>query len=206
MQLKAISVTRRRGFELTQFEYVSVAVSLVLALAIADVLRDLVPAIRAPARYWPHLTWLIAMVLNVVYVWLAIWNLNVRGVSWTGPSLVYILVNPALVTIMASLLTGRGQPPRGSFRALYHENRRPFFTVLLIYSLNGFFTAWVLGSVPVGAISPVQVAALPASALAIAGLCMRSDRAHTILAILALLLISGALAFLPNLASTAPAA
>ena len=143
---------------MTHFEIISVAVSLIFALAVADALRALVPAARSPARYWPHFGWLITMVLIIAYAWWAIWN--TRGVSWTGLLFVYVLLNPALLTIMARLLTHRDPDSIQSFRDHFHNNRRPFFAVLLAFCLNGSLAAWVLGTYPVGTFAPVQAAAL----------------------------------------------
>ncbi len=189
---------------MTHFEFVSVALSLIFALAFADVLRALVPAASSPARYWPHFAWLIAMVLNIAYAWWAIWN--IRGVSWTGLLFVYALVPPALLTIMARLLSHRDPYSVQSFREHFHRNRRPFFAVLLAYCVNGFFSAWILGDSPVGTMAPVHVAAVPGAALSIAGLCLRTDRAHTVLVVLALLILFSALAVLPVLPVAGPAA
>ena len=81
---------------MTQFESISVAVSLVLALA--------------------------AMVLLVACMWLATWNLNLRGISWDGLSLVYILVNPGLLTIQARHLTDSDRDAVDSFRKHFRTN------------------------------------------------------------------------------------
>jgi hypothetical protein len=81
----------------THFGYIAVVISLIYAFAVADVLRALIPAATAPARYWPHFAWLVAMVLIVAYTWWAYWN--TRTVSWTGLLFVYALINPALLTV-----------------------------------------------------------------------------------------------------------
>jgi hypothetical protein len=188
----------------THFEFVSVAVSLIFALATADILRALVPAARLPARYWPHFMWLVAMLLNIAYAWWAIWN--VRGVSWTGLLFVYLLLNPALLTIMARLLTHRDPDSVSSFRDHFHSVRRPFFAVLLAFCVNGFVASWVFGSHPLGTLATLQMAALPGAAGATAGLLLRTDRAHTILVIFALALLVAALVFTPLLLVSAPAA
>jgi hypothetical protein len=188
----------------THFEFVSVAVSLIFALAVADILRALIPAARSPARYWPHFMWLIAMVLNIAYSWWAIWN--VRGVSWTGLLFVYVLLNPALLTIMARLLTHRDPDSLGSFRDHFHNNSRPFFAVLFAFCVNGFVASWVFGSHPLGTLSTLQMAALPGAAGSIAGVLLRTDRAHTILVIFALVLLVAALVLTPVLPISQPAA
>ena len=92
----------------------------------------------------------------------------------------------------------------GLVPGLFRANRRPFYTVALVYSLNGFFTAWVLGSVPLGAVTPVQVGALLASALFVTGIVAQSERADAVIATIALLGVLVALATLPILASVQP--
>ena len=189
---------------MTHFGYIAVVISLVYAFAVADVLRALIPAATSPARYWPHFAWLVAMVLIVVYTWWAYWN--TRAVSWTGLMFVYALINPSLITVQVRLLTSRDPYSVPSFRDHFHAIRRPFFVLLLIICLNGFFTAWVFGSIPVGTVAPVQIASLPMAILAITGFFLRTDRACGILVILALLFILAALALHPILPTPSAAA
>jgi hypothetical protein len=189
---------------MTHFEYVSVAVSLVFALAVADVLRALIPAARAPSIYWPHFAWLITMVLIIAYTWWTIWNW--RNVSWTGLRFAYALTNPALLTIATRLLTHRDPDSVESFRDHFHGNRRVFFAALLAFCVNGSLAAWAFGIVPFGEFPPVLAASLPGSAAAVAGLFLRTDRAHAVLVVLVLLIVLAALAFIPTLPDARSAA
>jgi len=180
---------------MSHFGYIAVVISLVYAFAVADVLRALIPAATSPARYWPHLVWLIVMVLIVAYTWWAYWN--TRNVTWTGLLFVYALINPSLLTVQVRLLTSRDPYLVPSFRDHFNAIRRPFFAILLITCVNGFFTAWVFDSVPVGTIAPVQIASLPMALLAITGFFLRTDKTTGVLVVLALLLILMALALHP---------
>ena len=179
---------------MTQFEFVSVAISLVLALAVTDAVRALPAAVRSPARYWPHVGWLLTMLLLIVFTWWTIWFQ--REVSWTALRFAYILFCPALISILTSLLTHSDPSSIASFREHFHLNRRAFFALLLVVCVNASFTAWVTGRVPIGTLLPIQFATLPGAVLAIAGLNARTDRAHAILAVLALVIVFLALALL----------
>lgn len=182
---------------MTHFEYITVVISMILAIAVAELFKALIPAATSPARYWPHLVWLVTMALVIAYTWWAYWN--VRAASWTGPLLAYSLINPALLTVQAELLTSKDPYSVPSFRNHFHAIRRPFFALLLITSLNGFFTAWIFGSVPVGTIAPIQISTSPFVLLAFAGFFLRTDTACGLLAILALVLVLAALSLHPIL-------
>ena len=71
--------------------------------------------------------------------------------------------------------------------------------ILLAFCANGSLAPWVLGTHPVGTFAPVQLATLPGAVGSIGGLFLRTDRAHTILVVIALLILLGALAFTPVL-------
>jgi len=64
---------------LSQFEYVTVFVSILLALAVADLLGGLGRLIRERDHvrvYWVHVAWMFLAILAVTQSWWAIWNIR----------------------------------------------------------------------------------------------------------------------------------
>ena len=180
---------------MSHFEFISVALSLVYALAVAEVLRSLAPALRPSVRYWPHFIWLAGLIPIIAFAWWITWN--IRGVHWTGPQFFYVLMVAAILYVMSCLLSGRDQRPVDSYRTLFERNRKPFFVLLLLYLSSGALSPWVLGTAPVGELAPVQGSALPAMAVAAVGLFAKSPRALTILGLAAWTLALTALALTP---------
>ena len=159
---------------MTYFEFVSIAISLIFAFAITDILRALIPA-AGSARYWPHFLSLINGLLLVSYVWLAYWNF--RHLTWSGLFFIHVLVNPALLTVMARLLTTANPEAVTSFRDHFLRSKRALFLVLIAFNLNGLTFAWVTGQREFGTFSPQSFGALVALPILAMGLMVRSDRA-----------------------------
>ena len=67
---------------MSTFEYVMVMVSVVLALALAQLLRALTEVVFNRRRYWVHALWMLCLVLLIVQVWWAYWDFNATE-TWT---------------------------------------------------------------------------------------------------------------------------
>ena len=81
---------------MSQFEFVSVAVSIVLALSITRLLTTLPHALARDRRYWVHGVWCFVMLSPHLGFWWSIWIY--RGVeSWSFQAFVAVLLTPALM-------------------------------------------------------------------------------------------------------------
>ena len=181
---------------MTYFEFVSVAMSLIFALAVADILRAMIPAV-GKARYLPHFCFLINSLLLIAYTWMGQWA-N-RHISWDGLTFVYSLINPALLTIGARLLTTRNPESVESFREHFLQSKQAFFLVIMVFTMNSFVYTWILGIREVGAISGApQVGSLIGFVIAIWGLVVRSDRAIGGVALVSMMLLIALIAFAPG--------
>jgi hypothetical protein len=68
-----------RGSELSQFEYVTAFVSILLALAIAEMLAGLGRLIRERDHvrvYWVHIAWMLLAILVTTQYWWTIWRVR----------------------------------------------------------------------------------------------------------------------------------
>ena len=87
------------------FEFVTVMVSMILALCLGHLLRGvtfLAKTDRPVEYYLPHTLWSIEILLAVVNHWWSLWDL--RDVNWSYASFLYILVAPILVSLATGLL------------------------------------------------------------------------------------------------------
>ena len=171
---------------MTYFEFVSVAISLIFALAIADILRAIIPA-AGPARYWPHFLFLLVALLLIAYVWISYWNF--RHLPWSGLFFVYTLVNPALLTILARLLTTANPESVVSFRDQFLQSKNAIFLVIIVFNINGMTFAWANELREIGAFTPQSLGALISLPIAAIGLMVQSDRAIGSIALIYMLML-----------------
>ena len=84
---------------MSMFEFVTVMVSMILALCLGHLLRSgsfLSRTDREVRYYLPYMLWSLVMFLSVINHWWTLWDL--RDVDWNYGSFLYILVAPVLVT------------------------------------------------------------------------------------------------------------
>lgn len=70
---------------MTLFEYVTVVVSIVLALGVMRLLDGVRVAAAAERRYLPHLLWIATKLFNHTLFWWALWS-GRDAVSWNFAS------------------------------------------------------------------------------------------------------------------------
>ena len=88
------------------FEFVTVMVSMILALCLSQLLRNasfLAKTDREIKHYLPYTLWLIVILVTVINHWWSLWDL--RNVNWSFVSFLYILVAPILATFGTGLLS-----------------------------------------------------------------------------------------------------
>lgn len=118
------------------FEFVTVMVSMILALCLGHLLRSasfLAKTDREVINYLPLVLWSIVVLLSVVNHWWTLWDL--RDVDWHYGSFLYILIAPVLITFATGLLS----PVQSSsdpidLRAHYSRIRRLFSLVMVSYA------------------------------------------------------------------------
>lgn len=123
------------------FEYVTVMVSMILALCLGHLLRTasfLAKTDREVRYYPPYTLWSLVLFLSVINQWWSLWDL--RDIDWDYGSFVYILIAPILITfgtgLMSPTRTSSGQV---DLQAHYSRIRRPFSAVLVAYVIVMWF-------------------------------------------------------------------
>ena len=127
---------------MSDFEYASVVVSIVLALGIADILRfigDTVRELDVRRLYWVHFLWILVLLSLHVEFWWRMWDF--RHVLYIGPRLAFLLVGPALLFVATrTLLPASDDRPNEEF---FYRRKSAFFAIMILLSLWSLaFSPW----------------------------------------------------------------
>jgi hypothetical protein len=134
------------------FSYLSVLLSIILGLAITQLLQGLGQLLQARERvrwYWPAAMWMAALLLIYVQSWWAMFGLrNVK--AWTFGAFAVVLLQTVLEYMLAALLApasfGEGEV---DLRAHYFAQLRPFFgTLVLVLAVSLLKDLVLIGAFP----------------------------------------------------------
>ena len=120
---------------MTDFEYASVVVSIVLALGIADILRFIADTFRESGErkiYWVHLLWILILLELHVEFWWLMWNF--RDTVAVGPILGFLLLGPALLFVATRTLLPASSSDT-DLQSLYFRRKTPFFVVMVLTNI-----------------------------------------------------------------------
>jgi hypothetical protein len=129
------------------FAYLSVLLSIILGLAMAEILlgyRALLLARGNVELYAPPLIWSGTMLVLAVHFWWASFGLASRA-DWDFTAFTAVLMQTVMMFMGASLLLPK--PPidqKIDLRAHYYREVRPFFSFGLLFILFGFLKDWLL--------------------------------------------------------------
>jgi hypothetical protein len=176
-RLAAHKVARQ---QVSHFEYISVAVSLVYSLILAKLLGALPASLHRDRRYWVHSIWVVNLLLATLGSWWEIWSY--REVVWTPTGCFTLIAIPSIVYLRAAvLLSDRSREVR-SWRDHYYSVRGPFFLLQLVGSIHFATAPWIIsgamrpGTTLIGSASFGVLAALAAG--------WRAPRLHETVALL----------------------
>ncbi len=175
---------------MSRFEYLSVLISIVIALGIGEVTVCWGRLLqhRDQVRFsWIHLFWSAFILVLMIQFWWGFWNFRtVEG--WSFASLIGVVLEAITLVVCSLLLTpGRSLSGEVDLGRLYYDNARPFFLLggLLLLQL-GLIDTLVLGMPLIHMENLIRLVALGVVALA----AWSSDtRLHTMLPIAAALLL-----------------
>jgi hypothetical protein len=160
----------------TLFEYLSVAISIVLSLSAAQLLGNLREVFDPARRYWVHALWVVqALWLHVVYWW-SMWAY--RDIeSWNLLSFAFVLLVPGLLFMCSSALVPTYAKSVSSWDQHFFTVRRWHFATRVLILVFASLRAWfLLDSAP----SPISGLILVAC---IAGFVSSNRSLHAILVV-----------------------
>jgi len=120
------------------FSYLSVLISIVLALGMTRVLAGVGEMLQARSRrriYWVHVVWALNLFIYLVVAWWVFYRWRYQQ-PWTFFLFVFVLISPTVLYLAALLLFPREAASADdsiNYKTHFYANHRAFFIVLLIY-------------------------------------------------------------------------
>jgi hypothetical protein len=131
------------------FSYLSVLISIILGLAVTQVLQGFRGLMLARSRvraYWPALVWAVLVLVLCVQVWWAMFSLSQRPAArWTFLDFSLVLLQTVPLYLMAGLVLPDIDVERGlDLRVHYYAHHRWFFSLLVLLILVSLVKVRVL--------------------------------------------------------------
>jgi hypothetical protein len=120
------------------FSYLSVLISIVLALGMTRVLSGVGQMLRAESRrdiYWVHAVWVVNLFLFLVVAWWVFYRWRFEQ-QWTFFLFCFVLIAPTILYLAALLLFPAAEDATGSredYRKHFYANHRRFFLLLSLF-------------------------------------------------------------------------
>jgi hypothetical protein len=169
---------------MTLFEYVTVAVSIVLSFGVVRLLDGLRAAAVPERRYWVHLVWIPTKLLNHALYWWGLWALH-ENAAWNFALFLWVLVFPATLYLQSTALVTTSPGDVSSWREHFFEIRSWFFAINLFLILHTLVSSWLLLGVPV--MHPSRLPFVLMLILNVLGATSDNPRLHAVIATSALL-------------------
>jgi hypothetical protein len=130
------------------FAYLSVLLSIIIGLAMAEILqgyRTLLLARSTVKIYAPPLIWSAIMLILATHFWWASFGLAGRE-NWSFAAFSAVLLQTVMMFMGSALVLPKGRPSDAiDLRAHYYRERVPFFSFGLLFLAVGFLKLWLLG-------------------------------------------------------------
>jgi hypothetical protein len=168
----------------TLFEYLSVAVSIVLSLSVSHILLNLRAVFSPERRYWVHAVWVVVALFTHVLLWWGFWSYR-QVESWNLATFAILLLNPGILFVGSAALVLEN--PDRSWDAHFFRVRRSFFAAFACIPAVSLVRDQVLFDVPI--VTLTHAPELSMTAISLAAWALETRRAHAVLAATALLTI-----------------
>ena len=121
------------------FEYLSVLISIILALGMTRVLAGVGEMLQARKHrriYWVHVIWIVNLFIYLVVAWWIFYRWRNQQ-SWNFYLFVFVLISPTILYLASMLLF----PPEVSigesidYKAHYYANHRAFFAIFSMFTV-----------------------------------------------------------------------
>ena len=128
------------------FSYLSVLISIVLALGMTRVLAGVGDMLQARSRrriYWVHAVWIVNLFLYLVVAWWIFYRWRNQQ-TWTFFLFVFVLISPTILYLASMLLFPRegGIDESIDYKTHYYANHRAFFALFSLFSRLTSLTAY----------------------------------------------------------------
>ena len=163
------------------FSYLSVLLSIILGLAIAEILQGYGALLlfRTNVKlYAPPIIWSVMMLVLAIHFWWASFGLAGRE-NWSFAAFSAVILQTVMLFMGSALILPRGANEALDLRAHYYRELVPFFTFGLLFISIGFIKLWLLDD----PLKPVTLSFFGFfTVMTLIGLLFRRPRIHEILA------------------------
>ena len=176
---------------MTIFEYLSVAISIVLSLAIVRLLNGLPYLAASPKRYWVHAAWVICLAIGIPLIWWNLWAYR-QIEDWIFPQFALLLLTPVTVYFVAATLVPDAPATVESWRSHFFQVRQR-----LCLSMVFLFFCFAMNAVVVlqtRFLHPLRVVEGAMVVLLLVGASSEDPRVHGLLVSLVLCTLAGVIA------------
>src|SRR6059058_3821967 len=120
------------------FEYLSVPISIILALGMTRVLGGVGEMLQARSHrriYWVHAIWIVNLFLYLVIAWWIFYRWRNQQ-PWTFFLFVFVLISPTLLYLASLLLFPRESDVDRAidYKTHYYANHRAFFVLFALFT------------------------------------------------------------------------
>jgi len=134
---------------MSAFEYLSVLISIILALGMTRVLGGVGEMLQARSRrriYWVHAVWIVNLFLYLVIAWWIFYRWRNQP-QWTFLLFVFVLISPTILYLASLILF----PPESAldksidYKTHFYANHRAFFILLCMFTVVDIFDSLLKG-------------------------------------------------------------
>ncbi|MEY2480747.1 MAG: hypothetical protein QOI04_1674 [Verrucomicrobiota bacterium] len=170
------------------FSYLSVLISIVLALGMTRVLAGVGEMLQARTRhriYWVHIVWVVNLFLYLVVAWWIFYRWRNQQ-PWTFFLFIFVLISPTILYLASLILF----PPESQldevidYKTHYYANHRVFFILFALFTPIDIVDSLLKGIPHFLQLGPIYIisAMMYFTGMAIAALT-RNERYHQVYAI-----------------------
>ncbi len=132
----------------TLFEYLAIAYSLFISFAVLRALSGLPHALAAQRRYWIHLAWVCLNLNGSLVMFWGFWGF--QDVDWNYGRFLLTLGNPALLYVLACILTPEEPSRVVSWREHFFATRIKLFATALCWLAVVIAISFAVLEIPLG--------------------------------------------------------
>ena len=183
---------------MTLFEFLSVAISIVLALSAAQLLGNLREVFDPARRYWVHALWVVHLLLVHVVGWWGLWAYRDLE-SWNLGLFALFLVIPGLIFVCSNTLVASRHGDMTSWEQHFFSVRKWFFVARGLIGVVSALRSWLLLGIPM--LDLWRLPSLLMLILCAVGFTSTSRRVHGVIVVIGmirLILGTGYLWFQPG--------
>ena len=126
---------------MTHFEYIAVAVSIILGLGVIQLLSSLDRVLARPSRYWLHSAWVLTLFWIQVLNWWAFWDL--KNIAWNLGYFSFWITYVSAIYLMVLALT-KTDSAVVSWEDVYFSRARQFFGLFGFVVILAILLTWIM--------------------------------------------------------------